>query len=136
MREHCSSAQRVYSVFITVEEVSLLWHAQGGRVSVSGARRLPKCDTFADRRVCFCRLWFTLNVAVVVIIPTAVNIFRARAIVFFPPSLCGRARGPEPTRVVARAIGHRGKPGTKEGLAYDDDLRDCGGSPGGRNVPC
>lgn len=34
---------------------------------------------------------------------------------------------------VARAIGHRGK---EAGLVYCDDLRNCGGSPRGRNVPC
>lgn len=48
-REHCSSAQRVYSVFNTVDEVWSSGKHKWGRMSVSGVRRLPKCDTFMDR---------------------------------------------------------------------------------------
>lgn len=108
---------------------------KGGGLSVSGARRLPKCDTFADRRVCFCRLWFTLNVAVVVIIPTAVNIFRARVrLCSFPPCCAVELVGPNRPgwQLVQLVTG-----GSQEGLVYYGDLRGCGGdSPGGRNVPC
>lgn len=104
-------------------------------MSVSGARRLPKCDTFVDRRVCFCRLWFTFNVAVVVIIPTAVNIFRACFSFRCAVELMGRTD-------LGGSLCNWSHGGS-QGMGWCATIScNCGGSPGGQcavldaSLPC